>query len=77
MSDVKATVKVTEYPPHLKHKVIFETFSGLQAGEAMEIINDHDPRPLKFQFEDQYPDHFTWEYLEKGPEVFRIKIGRV
>jgi uncharacterized protein (DUF2249 family) len=74
---ITKTVRVTEYPPHLKHKVIFETFDSLNPSEAMEIINDHDPRPLHYQFDATRRGIFTWEYLEQGPDVFRIKIGRL
>lgn len=72
-----ATVNATEYPPHLKHKVIFETFDGLNPNEAMLLINDHDPKPLYFQFSANRGGLFEWEYLEQGPFVFRIKITRV
>lgn len=76
MSTFTATVNATEYPPQLKHKVIFETFNSLQPGEAMLLINDHDPVPLRFQFEAMHPEQFTWEYLEQGPEWFRVHIGK-
>lgn len=72
-----ATVNATEYPPHQKHKVIFETFDGLKPGETMLLVNDHDPMPLRYQFELERPDIFSWEYLERGPQTFRIAIGRV
>ncbi len=71
-----ATVNATEYPPHQKHKVIFETFDSLQPGQAMLLINDHDPVPLHYQFDLERPDAFTWDYLERGPQAFRIKIER-
>lgn len=77
MSEFAATVVAPEYPPHLKHKVIFETFDGLKQGESMLLVNDHDPRPLRYQFEAERAGIFTWEYLEQGPEVFRVKISRV
>lgn len=71
-----ATVNATEYPPQLKHKVIFETFDGLANGESMLLVNDHDPMPLHYQFELERPGIYDWEYLEKGPEWFRIRIGK-
>jgi len=71
-----ATVNATEYPPHQKHKVIFETFDKLVPGEAMLLINDHDPAPLHYQFQLERPGSFSWDYLERGP-VFRIKIERI
>lgn len=74
MSDYAATIKVTEYPPHMKHKVIFETFNKLEANQALLIINDHDPKPLHYQFQSMHPDGFEWEYIEQGPETFQVKI---
>lgn len=77
MSSFAATVNATEYPPHLKHKVIFETFGKLKPSEAMLLINDHDPVPLRFQFESMHPGKFTWEYIEQGPDKYRVKIGKL
>lgn len=39
-------------------------------------LNDHDPKPLYYQFEAEHAGQFTWEYLEQGPEVWRVRIGR-
>ncbi|MBS4209408.1 DUF2249 domain-containing protein [Bacillus sp. FJAT-50079] len=77
MSTFAATVKVTEYPPHLKHKVIFETFKQLHSSESMLIVNDHDPVPLRFQFESMYEGKFNWEYIEQGPTTFQVKIDKL
>jgi uncharacterized protein (DUF2249 family) len=71
-----ATVKATDYPPHMKHPVIFQTFDGLKPGECMQLINDHDPRPLRYQFDAERPGLYDWEYLEQGPVTFRVKISR-
>ncbi|MCL6626048.1 MAG: DUF2249 domain-containing protein [Alicyclobacillus shizuokensis] len=76
MEQFAATIRATEYPPQLKHKVIFETFDRLQPGEAMLLINDHDPVPLRYQFQLERPGQFTWDYVEQGPETFQVKIGR-
>lgn len=77
MNTFAATVNATEYPPQLKHKVIFETFNSLKPEEAMLLINDHDPRPLRYQFESMHTGAYTWEYLEQGPEIFQVKIGKL
>lgn len=76
MDTFAAVIKAPEYPPQLKHKVIFETFDGLAPEQAMLLINDHDPKPLFFQFQATRGGQFTWEYLEQGPETFRVKIGK-
>jgi uncharacterized protein (DUF2249 family) len=77
MNSFAATVNATEYPPQLKHKIIFETFKGLEASEAMLLINDHDPVPLRFQFESMHTGKYSWEYLEQGPSIFKVKIGKL
>jgi len=40
------------------------------------LINDHEPRPLYYQFLMELPDQFEWEYLETGPEVWKVRIGK-
>ena len=40
----------------------------------MELINDHDPRPLHYQMLAENEGEFEWEYLEEGPEVWRVSI---
>jgi uncharacterized protein (DUF2249 family) len=42
----------------------------------MQIVNDHDPRPLQYQFMMERSEQFTWEYLEEGPEVWKVSIGK-
>ena len=63
-------------PPREKHPTIFRTFDGLASGQAMVIVNDHDPRPLQYQFAAERADSFEWTYLEQGPETWRVRIGR-
>jgi regulator of cell morphogenesis and NO signaling len=69
-------VDVREIVPRDRHPLIFQTFDSLPAGEHFELINDHDPKPLYYQFLHERPDQFTWEYLEQGPTVWRVAIGR-
>ncbi|NLK28378.1 MAG: DUF2249 domain-containing protein [Clostridiales bacterium] len=76
MSQFNAQVDARKYEPRDKHDVIFQTFEGLKPGEKMELINDHDPRPLYYQMQAEYTDQYEWEYLEEGPEVWRVSIGK-
>ena len=73
---VTATVDVRPMPAPEKHQQIFATFDRLQSGESMLLINDHEPRPLYYQFLIELPDQFTWEYLEQGPVVWQVRIGK-
>jgi regulator of cell morphogenesis and NO signaling len=62
--------------PSIKHATIFQHFDALEPGDSFTLHNDHDPRPLRFQLENLRGNVFQWEYLEQGPEFFRIKITR-
>lgn len=59
-----------------RHDVIFSTYRALAPGAGFVIVNDHDPRPLRYQFEAQYAGDYTWDYLTAGPELWRVRIGR-
>jgi len=63
-------------PPVRRHVVIFEAFEALDAGAGFELVNGHDPKPLYYQFAAERPGAFTWEYVEEGPEVWRVRVGR-
>jgi uncharacterized protein (DUF2249 family) len=68
--DVRAEI------PRTRHALIFETFAELPAGTAFVLVNDHDPKPLYYQLAAENTDQFTWDYLEEGPEVWRVRIGK-
>ena len=63
-------------PPREKHPTIFHTFEALAPGESFILVNDHDPFPLRYQFEAERAGQFGWEYLEQGPQVWRVEISR-
>jgi uncharacterized protein (DUF2249 family) len=63
--------------PRVRHELIFATFGTLEVGTAFVLVNDHDPKPLYYQLAAENAGQFTWEYLEEGPEVWRVRIGRI
>lgn len=69
-------IDVRTIPPRERHPLLFKTFDGLEPGQAFELVNDHDPKPLFYQFQMERPDKVEWEYLEQGPETWRVRIGR-
>ena len=71
-----AVLDVRELAARARHPKIFETFEALAPGEAFVLVNDHDPRPLYYQFEFERKGTFRWRYLEEGPEVWRVEIAK-
>jgi uncharacterized protein (DUF2249 family) len=69
-------IDVRIVPPRERHPRIFAMADALAVGDAFTIINDHDPKPLHYQLEAEYPGQFSWTYLEQGPDVWRVQLGR-
>ena len=70
------TIDVRTIAPRERHPLIFSTFRDLPQGEAFLLVNDHDPKPLYYQFKAELGEEFQWDYLEQGPEVWRVRIAR-
>lgn len=62
--------------PIERHALIFRTFDALEVGESFVIIVDHDPKALWEQFHRTRRPFFGWEYLERGPRIWRIGIWK-
>jgi uncharacterized protein (DUF2249 family) len=62
--------------PARRHELIFDTYHALAPGNGFVLVNDHDPKPLYYQFAAEHPNQFEWDYLEQGPQVWRVRIGR-
>lgn len=69
-------LNVTLIEPRLKHPTIFKHFDALKEGEAFQILNDHDPKPLYYQLLGERGNIFTWSYLEQGPQWWRVQIKK-
>jgi uncharacterized protein (DUF2249 family) len=67
---------VRQEPAARRHDLIFETYQALGAGEGFVLVNDHDPKPLYYQFAAEHAGQFSWDYLESGPERWQVRIGR-
>ncbi|MCB0849922.1 MAG: DUF2249 domain-containing protein [Bacteroidetes bacterium] len=68
------TFDVRPYTPSDRHEMFYKAFADIKTGEAFEFINDHDPKPLYYQMEAESKEPFRWEYLEKGPVVWKVRV---
>ncbi|RSM73818.1 hypothetical protein DMB66_02650 [Actinoplanes sp. ATCC 53533] len=60
-----------------KHPAVFTAFDALPVGDAVILINSHDPRHLREEFARERPRGFEWTYLESGPQAWRIQITKL
>lgn len=67
---------VREIPPSQRHSLIFSEFDNLSTSKSFIIINDHDPKPLYYQFQAEKQKKFSWEYLNTGPTMWIVRITK-
>lgn len=67
---------VRELPHAERHTMIFGLLERLRPGQALVVVNDHDPQPLRYQLNAMWPGRFEWEYRDRGPVVWRVAIRR-
>ncbi|MBS1572077.1 MAG: iron-sulfur cluster repair di-iron protein [Bacteroidetes bacterium] len=70
------TINVQEIEPRLRHQTIFDTFESLSNLDSFIIHNNHDPLPVYYQMLDRWGEVFDWEYIEKGPEWWDIRVTK-
>lgn len=71
---MSVVIDVRTIEPRHRHPLIFDTLAGLPAGGSLRLLNDHDPKPLRYQPEAERPDQYRWEYVETGPEQWAVDI---
>ena len=75
-SDDGPVVDVRGLPCGVRRAAIMDLFDGLQSGEGFVIVNDHYPAPLRGHFESRTTCAFTWDYVERGPTAWRVRVTR-
>lgn len=64
--------------PHaIRHATIFGALDAVRTGSGMVLVAPHDPLPLLKQLEGRAPGAFAVDYLERGPEAWRLRFIRV
>lgn len=63
--------------PHaIRHATIFGALDAVRPGGGLVLVAPHDPLPLLAQVEQRAPGAFAVDYLERGPEAWRLTFVR-
>jgi uncharacterized protein (DUF2249 family) len=63
--------------PHaIRHATIFGALDAVPADGGLVLVAPHDPLPLLAQVEQRSPGAFQVDYLERGPEAWRLSFVR-
>jgi uncharacterized protein (DUF2249 family) len=72
-----ATLDLRKLAPREGHARVFSRFDGLQPGEAMQLLSDHDAQPLRAEFDSRRFAQFEWAVLDAGPSLWRVQVTRI
>lgn len=71
------SIDVRTLPRSSRHPTVFSLFDQLAPGHSLELLNDHDPRPLRYLFDVRRTGSFHWDYLQAGSTVWRVRIHKL
>ena len=74
--DAEPELHAQSLDPSIRHATIIAAYEALEPGAGFVLVNSHDPKPLQYQFEAVYAGEYSWDYLETGPETWKIRVGR-
>lgn len=67
---------VRTVPHAIRHAAVFGVVDNLQTGASFVLVAPHNPLPLLGQIQQKHGDAITFEYLEEGPEAWKLKVTR-
>lgn len=71
------TLDVRNLEPWQRHPKIFETFEKLNVGDILKLVNDHNPKPLHYEFLAERKGEFEWSAEEKGEREWIAMIKKI
>lgn len=71
------SIDLREIPVFERHPRVFDAWDSLKPEGTLRVVNDHDPRPLEYQFQTEREGSFEWGYEEKGPETWVVTIKKL
>jgi len=69
-------LNVKDIVPRERHPLIFRTFDELEKGDSFVLVNDHDPKPLYYQFLHEREGQFAWKYVQEGPDEWKVQLTK-
>lgn len=66
----------TVIPHAIRHATIFGALDSLATGHGLILAAPHDPLPLLRQLEKRSPEVFAVDYVQRGPEVWKLRFIR-
>lgn len=73
----RVELDVRPVEPKDRIDTVLGSYAGIATGGTLRLIVDHDPDCMRHLLTATQPEgSFTFEYLERGPEVWRVDVVR-
>ena len=78
MSGPTTALDVWPVEPRNRFETIMNAFDEVPLGGTLDLTVDHDPLCMYYTLKVMRgTDAFSFQYLEEGPEVWRVAVGRL
>jgi uncharacterized protein (DUF2249 family) len=71
---LERVINVRDIDARYRHGIICQLFDHLGPESSLQLVVDHDPRPLRYQLEAMHGSRCNWSYLEQGPDIWRVRL---
>lgn len=75
-NDDAPVLDVRQIPHLIRHGAVLGSLRQLRPGSAFVLVAHHDPKPLLAQISDEFGSAVQFEYVESGPEAWKIKMTK-
>ena len=72
-----AEIDVRKIPTWERHVKIFALFDALEVGSELTVTSDHEPRPLRAQFEETRAEEYVWLQRMIAADLWRVTLRRI
>lgn len=76
-SDDLPTLDARQIPHAIRHAAILGAIDSLTPGQSLALIAPHNPLPLLSQVTEAHGGRIEVDYLEQGPEAWKLKFTRI
>ena len=74
--EAEPELDATAIPHAVRHAAVLGALAGLRPGASLVLKAPHDPKPLLAQADQQFGDALTREYVQQGPDAWKIRFTR-
>ncbi len=77
MNEQTVSLDMRALPHEQRLAGVLEAWNGLQSGETLRLVNDHDPSPLQYLLRSQFSGQFQWQVEAQGPVEWVVRIKKL